>query len=80
METRAHLTPVSRPPPILLLALVLTSIVVLAGLATFVALRDSQAVRAGIIAVDISRLSPGKAVTVEASLPGQPKGSRRVFG
>ena len=64
----------------MLLALVLTSILVLAGLATFVALRDSRAVRAGIIAVDSSSLSPGKAVPVEALLPGQPKWSRRVFG
>jgi nitrite reductase/ring-hydroxylating ferredoxin subunit len=62
-----------------LLALVLISVVVLAGLAIFVALRDSRAVRAGIIAVDISSLSPGNAMPVAALLPGQPKWSRRVF-
>jgi Rieske Fe-S protein len=63
----------------LLLVLVLVSVGVLAGVAAFVALRGSSGTRAGIVAVDVSDLHPGQVMPVEASLPGQPRWSRRVF-
>jgi Rieske Fe-S protein len=63
----------------MLLALVLVSIAVFAGLVTFVALRESGSINEGIVEVDISGLRPGAVTPVETSLPGQPKWSRRVF-
>lgn len=63
----------------MLLVLVLASVVAFASVAVLVALQGSRATRAGAVTVNVSHLGPGQVMPTEASLPGQPKWSRRIF-
>jgi Rieske Fe-S protein len=63
----------------MLLVLVLVSVVAFTSVAVFVTLRGSRTTHAGAVTVNVSDLSPGKVMPLEASLPGQPKWSRRIF-
>jgi Rieske Fe-S protein len=62
-----------------LLVLLLTSVAAAALIAAVVALSGSSGHKPGVIAVDVAALKAGQVMPVEATLPGQPKWSRRVF-